>query len=55
MYPKKWQFAVDAHKDATHEPYTYLRVDLRPEQDDDLHLRMNIFPGEYQYIYIQKS
>jgi len=54
MYPKRWQFAVEAYKDATHEPYTYLLVDLRPEQDDDLRLRTNIFPGEKHYVYVQK-
>ena len=46
MYPKRSQFAVKAYKDATREPYSYLLVDLRPEQDDDLRLRTNIFPGE---------
>ena len=54
MYPKKSQFAVEAYKDATLEPYSYLLVDLRPEQDDDLRLRTNIFPGETHYVYIVK-
>ena len=39
MYPDKSQFAVEAYKDATREPYSYLLVDVRPEQDDDLRLR----------------
>jgi len=26
---------VEAYKDATREPYSYLFVDLRPEQDED--------------------
>jgi len=30
MYPKTSQFAVEAYKDATREPYSYLLVDLRP-------------------------
>jgi len=50
----KSQFAVEASKDATREPYSYLLIDLRPEQDDDLHLRTNIFPGEAHYVYIAK-
>ena len=54
MYPKKSQFAVEAYKDATREPYSYLLVDLRPEQDDDLRLRTNIFPGETHYVYVAK-
>jgi len=44
MYPKTSQFAVEAYKDATREPYSYLLVDLRPEQDEELRLRTNIFP-----------
>ena len=54
MYPKRSQFAVEAYKDATREPYSYLLIDLRPEQDDDLRLRTNIFPGETHYVYVAK-
>jgi len=54
MYPYKSQFVVEAYKDATREPYSYLLVDLRPEQDDDLRLRTNIFPGETHYVYVAK-
>lgn len=54
MYPNKSQFAVDAYKDATREPYSYLVVDLRPEQDEDLRLRTNIFPKETHYVYVPK-
>jgi len=54
MYPKRSQFAVEAYKDATHEPYSYLLVDLRPEQDEELRLRTNIFPGETHYVYVPK-
>ncbi len=55
MYPKRSQFAVEAYKDATREPYSYLLVDLRPEQDDDLRLRTNVFPGETQYVYVENT
>ena len=51
MYPKRSQFAVEAYKDAT---YSYLLIDLRPEQDDDLRLRTNIFTGETHYVYVAK-
>jgi len=54
MYPKRSQFVVEAYKDATKEPYSYLLVDLRPEQDDDLRLRANVFPGETHYVYVAK-
>ena len=55
MYPNKSAFAVEAYKDATREPYSYLLVDLRPEQDEELRLRTNIFPGETQYVYVSKE
>lgn len=54
MYPKTSKFAVEAYKDATRQPYSYLLVDLRPEQDEDLRLRTNIFPGETHYVYVPK-
>jgi len=44
MYPKASQFAVEAYRDATREPYSYLLVDMRPVQDEELRLRTNIFP-----------
>ena len=49
MYPKQWQFA------ATREPYSYLLLDLRPEQNEDLRLRTNVFPGETHYVYVPKK
>jgi len=55
MYPNKSAFAVEAYKDATREPYSYLFVDLRAEQDEDLRLRTNIFPNETRYVYVQKE
>ena len=55
MYPKKWQFAEEAYKDATQEPYSYLLLDLRTEQDEDLRLRTNVFPGETHYVYVPKN
>ena len=54
MYPKSSQFAVEAYRDATREPYSYLLVDLRPEQDEELQLRTNIFPGETHYVYVPR-
>lgn len=54
MYPRRSEFAVEAYKDATRQPYSYLLVDLRPEQDEDLRLQTNIFPDETHYVYVQK-
>jgi len=55
MYPNRSAFAVEAYKDATRRPFSYLFVDLRPEQDEDLRLRTNIFPGDTQYVYVPKE
>jgi len=55
MYPKQWKFAVKTYKDATREPYSYLILDLRPEQDEDLRLRTNVFRGETHYVYVPKN
>lgn len=55
MYPNRSTFAVEAYKDATRQPFSYLLVDLRPEQDEDLRLRTNIFPGDTQYVYVPKD
>ena len=52
MYPKTSQFAVETYRDATREPYSYLLVDLRPEQDEELRLTTNIFPGETHCVYV---
>ena len=55
MYPTRWRFAVEAYKDATREPYSYLLVDLRPDQDEVLRLRTNVFPGETHYVYVPEK
>jgi len=54
MYPNKSAFAVEAYKDATREPYSYLFVDLLPEQDENLRLRTNVFFDETGYVYVPK-
>jgi len=54
MYPITSQFAVEAYRDATQEPYSYLLVDLRPEQDEELRLRTNIFPGKTHNVHVPR-
>jgi len=54
MYPNTSQFTVEAYRDATREPYSYLLVDFRPEQDEELRLRTDIFPGETHYVYVPR-
>ena len=54
MYGKQAAFAIDAYRQATDKPHTYLLVDLRPETDENYRLRTNVFPGEQCYIYVDK-
>ena len=54
MYPKKSKFLVEAFKDATIEPFSYLLVDLRPNMNEKFHVRSNIFLGQHSYVYISK-
>jgi hypothetical protein len=54
MYPGNSKFVIEAFKDATSTPHSYLLIDLRPEQDEKLRLRANIFPGQDQCVYVRK-
>jgi len=55
-FPNSWKFAVEEYKDATSVPYGCLRVvmDLKLDQYNRYRLRTNIFPGEQQFVYVQK-
>ena len=56
MYPDSWRFAVEAYRDATSSPFSYLLVDLRPDLEDKrCRLWTNIFPGKNQYVYVRKK
>ena len=54
MYPGKSAFMVEAFKDATSEPYSYLLIDLKADTEDKFRLRANIFPEEKNFAYIAK-
>jgi hypothetical protein len=54
MYPGNSKFAIEAFKDATTTPHSYLLFDLRSEQNDKLRLRTNIFPGQEHSVYVKK-
>lgn len=54
MYPGKSKFMIEAFRDATSKPYTYLMIDLRPETEDMLRLRSSIFPDEDNFVYVPK-
>jgi len=54
LYPHNSRFAHEAYVTATKRPYGYILSDLQSDQDDDLRLRTNIFPGECQIVYMPK-
>ena len=54
MFPKP-KFFEEAFKDATSRPYGYLFIDLKPNTDEQLRVRTNIFEDEApQYVYLPK-
>jgi len=54
MYPGKSKFLIDAYRDATSAPFTYLFIDLKPDTDDKIRVRSNIFPDQTTYVYVSK-
>ena len=55
MYPGNIRFMQEAYRDATIEPYGYLFIDLKPDTDERLRLRTNIFPTDANhYVYVRK-
>lgn len=51
MYPGNVNYLKSSYEDATRKPYGYLLIDLKPDTDDLLRLRTDIFPGEIHYVY----
>jgi hypothetical protein len=54
MYPGKSKFLIEAYHDATSTPFSYLLIDLKPDTEDKLRVRSNIFPEETTYVYVPK-
>jgi hypothetical protein len=54
MFPGKSRYMIESYRDATSKPFSYLLVDLKPDTDDRLRLRANIFPGETPFVYVPK-
>ena len=51
LYPKNSDLFMEAFRDATSEPYSYLFVDLSQSCPDQLRLRTGIFPDETTMVY----
>ena len=54
MYPGRTKFLIEAFRDATSKPFSYLLVDLKPDTEDRLRVRSGIFPGEQACVYVPK-
>lgn len=54
MYPGKSSFMVEAFRDATSTPYSYLLIDLKPDTEENMRVRTNVFPEETAYVYLPK-
>ena len=54
MYPSNSKFLIEAFADATRQPYGYLLIDLKPDTEERLRIRTNIFPDDTQIVYVRK-
>ena len=54
MYPGRSKFMIEAYRDATSKPFSYLLVDLKPDTEDRVRVRSSIFPGEQTCVYVPK-
>ena len=54
MYPGNSKFLIEAFKDATQQPYGYLLIDLKPDTEERIRVRTNIFPDDTQIVYVRK-
>lgn len=51
VFPNRTRFLSAAFNDATRNPYGYLFLDLRPETEEDIRVRTNIFSNEITTVY----
>jgi Adenovirus IVa2 protein len=54
MYPGKTKFLIEAFRDATIAPYSYILLDLKADTDDKYRVRANVFPDEQNFVYVPK-
>ncbi len=54
LYPENRKFLVEAFKDATSEPHSYLMLDLKPDTCELYRVRASIFSMVQQVVYLPK-
>ena len=52
MFPQKTKLLQEAYADATSRPHGHLMIDLKQDTPEEIRLRTNIFPGEWQTVYL---
>ena len=54
VFPHKSKILQQAYNDATSKPHSYLLLDFQQSTPENRRLKSEIFPGEKQFIYVQK-
>lgn len=54
-FPGESAEILEAFKDATHNPHTYLMFDFHPTTSDEERLKVNVIPGEGVYSVYKKD
>ncbi|KAH7726119.1 Protein Y57G11C.18 [Aphelenchoides avenae] len=49
------KYFMEAYRDATHQAFSYLLVDMHPQTSDDQRLKTHIYPGETCIVYVPKN
>lgn len=52
LFPKKLNYFLEAYKDATDKPFSYLLINMHPNAEDTERLTTQIFPGENHVTYL---
>ena len=55
VFPHKPKILQQAYNDATRHPHSYLLLDFQQSTPENRRLKTEIFPGENQFIYVEKT
>ena len=55
VFPHKPKILQQAYNDATSQPHSYLLLDFQQSTPENRRLKSEIFPGEKQFIYLEKK
>ena len=55
VFPHKPKILQEAYNDATSQPHSYLLLDFQQLTPENRRLKSEIFPGENQFIYVEKD